>query len=362
MKELYKNILTSVEKEHSQDIQKHKNSRVLIVDGLNTFIRCWSSIPTMNDDGDHVAGVTGTLKSIGFAIKQVQPTRVIVVFDGSGGSQSRKQMFGGYKANRDGKNKLRVNRSYDDMMNEEDERESMKRQISWLGDILHELPVTTMMYDKVEADDVMAYVATHLLKEDEQGVIMSTDKDFLQLVDEKTIVWSPTKKKIYNKKLVKEEFGIESKNLLLYRVLDGDTSDNIPGVKGCGIKTLVNRFPELTEDVKLTVDDLLQLAKTKRDTRLIGKDKPIKLYEDIIKAEPQILLNQQLMQLTEPILSGTTKMNILTRFDEEVKPLKKLSFFQTCVKYKIMGGFGTDINNWLKTTFETLITDDGSSR
>lgn len=361
MKELYKNILTSVEKEHTQQTEKHKNSRVLIVDGLNTFIRCWSSIPTMNDDGDHVAGVTGTLKSIGFAIKQVQPTRVIVVFDGSGGSQSRKKMYGGYKANRDGKNKLRVNRSYDDMMTKEDERESMKRQYVWLSELMHELPITTMMYDKVEADDVMAYIATHLLKEDEQAVLMSTDKDFLQLVNDKTIVWSPTKKKIYNKKLVKEEFGIESHNLLLYRVLDGDVSDNIPGIKGCGIKTLINRFPELTEDVNLTVDDLLSLAKRKRDIRLIGKEKPIKLFEDIINAEPQILLNQQLMQLTQPILSGTTKMNILTRFDEEIKPLKKLSFFQICVKHKVMGGFGTDINNWLKTTFETLITD-GHSR
>ena len=74
---------------------------------------------------------------------------------------------------------------------------------------------------------------------------MSTDKDFLQLVDDTTIVWSPTKKKLYNTKLVKEEFGIESKNLLLYRVLDGDKSDNIPGVYGCGIKTLVKRFQKL---------------------------------------------------------------------------------------------------------------------
>jgi len=91
MKELYKNILDSVEKEHSQNIDKHKNSRVLVIDGLNTFIRCWSSIPTMNDDGDHVGGVVGVLKSIGYAIRMTQPTRCIVVFDGKGGSQTRKK-------------------------------------------------------------------------------------------------------------------------------------------------------------------------------------------------------------------------------------------------------------------------------
>ena len=66
MKELYKNILDSVDKDRDQNIEKQKNSRVLIIDGLNTFIRCWTSTPTLNDDGDHVGGVTGTLKSIGY--------------------------------------------------------------------------------------------------------------------------------------------------------------------------------------------------------------------------------------------------------------------------------------------------------
>ena len=62
MKELYKNILESVEIDRTTNETRHKNSRVLIIDGLNTFIRCWSSIPTMNDDGDHVGGATGVLK------------------------------------------------------------------------------------------------------------------------------------------------------------------------------------------------------------------------------------------------------------------------------------------------------------
>ena len=74
--------------------------------------------------------------------------------------------------------------------------------------------------------------------------LMSTDKDFLQLVDEKTIIWSPTKKKIYNQKVVQEEFGLHPNNMLIYRVLDGDSSDNIL-VRGCGIKTLLKRFLEL---------------------------------------------------------------------------------------------------------------------
>lgn len=351
MKELYKNILNSVEVEHNQNIDKHKNSRVLIIDGLNTFIRCWSSIPTMNDDGDHVGGVSGVLKSIGYAIRQVQPTRVVVVFDGKGGSQRRKKAFGDYKSQRDS-NKLRVNRQYADLMNDEDERESMKRQFVWLNEILNYLPVTTMIYDGVEADDVMAYIATQLLKEDEQAVVMSTDKDFLQLVNDKTIVWSPTKKKIYNKKSVKEEYGIESKNLLLYRVLDGDKSDNIPGVYGCGIKTLIKRFPEITEDKKLSIDDLFTLCEQKN----IESKGKIKIYKDILDSKRQILLNQDLMQLDDVDISGQIKMKVLERFNEKITPLNKMDFMKILLKYKIVNNFG-DINDWLKTTFGNIIAD-----
>jgi DNA polymerase-1 len=351
MKELYKNILNSVETERTQNIDKHKNSRVLIIDGLNTFIRCWTSIPTMNDDGDHVGGVVGVLKSIGYAIRMVQPTRCIVVFDGKGGSQTRKKQFEGYKAQREG-NQLRVNRAYAGMMNDEDEKESMKRQFVWLNEVLNYLPVTTMIYDGVEADDVMAYITTQLLKEDEQAVVMSTDKDFLQLVDDKTIVWSPTKKKIYNKKAVREEYGIESENILLYRILDGDSSDNIPGVYGCGIKTLIKRFPEITEQTEVSVEDLFNLCETKKvETK--GK---IKLYNDILEAKDQILMNQKLMQLKDVDISGVIKMQVLDRFNQEIRPLNKIDFLKILLKYKVVNNFG-DINDWTKGTFGNFITD-----
>lgn len=348
MKKLYSDIFKEMEFEHIQNINNTKNSRVLIVDGLNTFIRCWSSVPTMNDDGDHIAGITCVLKSIGFAVRKVNPTRVIIVFDGKGGSQSRKKIFSGYKEKR-GQNKLKVNRQYKDMMNEEDERLSMKRQYVWLSDTLDQLPVTTMIYDGVEADDVMAYITTNLLKEDEHSVIMSTDKDFLQLVSDRVTVWSPTKKKLYNKEMIKEEFGIESKNLLLYRMMDGDASDEIPGVKGCGIKTIHKRLPELCGDEKMNLDDLIRISKEKQ-----GK---IKLYDTIIDAEPQLRMNERLMQLYDVDISGNIKMKILTRFDEETKRLNRMDFIKTCMKYKMASSFGLNIDSWLQSTWSKLITD-----
>ena len=136
--------------------------------------------------------------------------------------------------------------------------------------------------------------------------------------------------------------------MLIYRVLDGDSSDNIPGVRGCGIKTLLKRFPELTDERTITVDELLRLAEEKK-----GK---IKLYDDILEAREQIIMNEKLMQLKEVDISGQIKMKILDRFNEEIKPLNKMDFMKVLLKYKVVNNMG-NINDWLKTTFGNIVTD-----
>ena len=106
----YHVLLKQMLNEKTVDDQ-NSNSRVLIVDGLNTFIRSWTVNPTMDDNGDHIGGIVGTLKGIGYAIREYNATRCIIVFDGKGGSKSRKDLYSGYKENR-GNNRFRVNRAY----------------------------------------------------------------------------------------------------------------------------------------------------------------------------------------------------------------------------------------------------------
>ena len=86
----YLDILKQIDEEHKGFGDLHRNSKTLVIDGLNTFIRSWSTAPNLNDNGDHIGGIVGTLKSIGYAIRLINPTRVVVVFDGKGGSNSRK--------------------------------------------------------------------------------------------------------------------------------------------------------------------------------------------------------------------------------------------------------------------------------
>jgi DNA polymerase-1 len=345
MRDLYKDILNEVNEEHKTNHLRERNSRVLIIDGLNTFIRSWTMNPTMNEDGDHTGGVVGSLKSIGYQIREFNPTRVVVTFDGKNGSQKRKKIHEGYKANRK-KNRFRVNRQYQGMMDEEQERLSMKQQFVWLNDVLDYLPVQTMIYDGVEADDVIGYLTTQILKEDEEVVIVSTDKDFLQLVSDRVKVFSPTKKKVYDREAVKKEFGIWPQNILLYRTMDGDKSDNIPGVKGCGIKTLLKRFPELEEDRYITFDEFFQLCEDKK-----GK---IKIYDDILTHKDQILMNKDLMELSDLHIPGNDKMKIIDRFGSEDIEFDKLQFIRVGTKYKILQNW-RDINDWLHSTFNNII-------
>jgi len=299
----YLDILKQIDKEHNEFGDLHRNSKTLIIDGLNTFIRSWSTAPNLNDNGDHIGGIVGTLKSIGYAIRTINPTRCIIVFDGKGGNKSRQDIYSGYKADR-GKNKIkmRLNRAASVEMNQEEESESMRRQMFGLGELLSSLPVSIMIYDGIEADDVIAYITTQLKKEDEKVVIMSSDKDFLQLVNKDVSVYSPSKKKIYNIPEVVEEFGIHPHNFVNFRMIDGDKSDNLDGLPGLGLKTIIKNFPILAEETVQTTESLLEFIKE--------QPKKTKAY-DLFENNLEILKrNRKLMQLSEPEFSGTIRMKI----------------------------------------------------
>ena len=99
MKELYKDILNNLHEESNLE-PLHLNSRVLLIDSMNTFLRSFAMIPAINPQGNHVGGLVGFLKSLGYVIKLIRPTRVILVFDGQGNITNRRNTYSEYKANR----------------------------------------------------------------------------------------------------------------------------------------------------------------------------------------------------------------------------------------------------------------------
>ena len=332
-----KNFLKDKYKELEKDLSKPEvrkpNDHVLLIDGLNTFIRAFSVNPSLNEDGSHVGGLVGFLKSVRFAVNKFKPTRCIIVFDGKGGSKPRQKIYSQYKAGR--KVRSRLNRNVDWATNPQDEQDSMRLQIGRLIEYLEHLPLTLLALDKLEADDIISYVTNVTLKES-KTTIMSTDKDFLQLVSPRVKLYSPTKKITYNEELVKKEFGIYPQNMLTCRVIDGDKSDGIPGVRGIGIKTLIKEFPELTQNEKFDIKRLMDSAssKTTKPSKLINNN------EYIIKR------NYLLMQLQDPDIANHTKLKITDAVNSVTPQLIKYKFQRLFVEDKLWGQI-PNFDNWV---------------
>jgi len=339
-----KNLLNKRFYEYKEEIDvnpetKNLNDHVLLVDGFNTFIRSFSVNPSLNEDGAHVGGLVGFLKSIRYTINKFKPTRCIIVFDGKNSSKPRQKIYPQYKAGR--KIRSRLNRLVDWGGGPHNERESMGMQLKRLVEYLECLPLTIVSIDNLEADDIMSYIPSVVLK-DSKFTIMSSDKDFYQLVDDRVKLYSPTKKILYDRELVKKEFGVYPQNVLTCRVIDGDKSDEIPGVRGIGVKTLIKEFPLLVEDRTFNTKDLLDMADS-RDTRISNL---IKNNEMIIKR------NYLLMQLSDPDIKNQTKLKIGDSVRGMAPSLVKYQLQTLFVKDKLWGQI-PNFDNWL-TEFNIL--------
>ena len=316
------------------------NSRVLIVDGLNTFIRSFCAIPTMDTDGNHIGGITGFLKSLGYVIRLHKPTRVFVIFDGAGGSQRRRKLYPDYKSNR--KPITRLNRAHS-VTTDKDDENLMKYELVLTAKALQNLPVTIISFDGVEADDIMAYVAHLTESKGGDSILYSTDKDFLQLINDSIRVWHPMTKVMYDTESALKKYEIHPVNYLLYRALTGDKSDNIPGVKGFGVKTALKHFPAFATSTKLTVDDIMEIAK---DSKAVVMQR---LYEskDIID------LNLILMQLSDVNMSGNNKISIVDYYNNPPPKFNKYELTKLLNEYNITPALG-NYDSWVATSFNSL--------
>ena len=334
----YKELLKEVNKEHNTTKNESLNDRVLIIDGLNQFIRVFGAVPALNDDGEHCGGVTGFLLSTAATIRRLKPTRVIIVFDGKGGSNRRKSVYKGYKEGRTGLTKLNRLAGYEDL---EDQQVSMRNQFKRLIEYLQILPITMTYIDYVEADDIIAYLANHYFKK--EVTILSSDKDFLQLVNERIQVFTPTKKKMYTEKEVVEDYGVTPQNLIFYRVLMGDKSDNIKGVNGVGIKTIESKMKFLTEN-ELSLDTFIEKCSSECDDKLSEK---LKNNLDTIN------MNYSLMQLADPDISSSIKSNVRDLMDTHKPELNLVEFKKMFMYDKLYTAFA-NVDSWLRNSFTSL--------
>lgn len=338
MNKEYQKIFDSLGKEEVEEKKEDLkvNDRILIIDSLNTFLRAFTVIQHFNKSLNHVGGLTGYLRSVGFAINLIRPTRVILAFDGKGSSTNKRYIYPEYKANRG----IRRVTNWDAFENQEQESEAITNQLVRLIDYLKCLPVDLISIDKIEADDVIGYISQQM---DSQITIMSSDRDYLQLVSQRITVYSPTKKIFYTPEKVRKEYGVSSENFLNYKVLTGDSGDNVPGIKGIGPKTITKLYPELIDDVKMTLTEILDKA----------KDGAGKGFMSIRNFEHQLKINEKLMDLTNPNIPDDSIVEIHQMLENPNKAFRSKEFI-SLYEEDDLGNSISNLQTWLHNNFYQL--------
>ena len=316
--------------------------RVLIVDALNMFFRAYIVDPSLSTNGQPIGGLKGFLKILQKQIRETKPDEVIIAWDGHGGSRRRKSVNKNYK---EGRKPIRLNRSIRNMT-ENEEVENKVWQQTRLFDYLNEMPIAQVMLPEVEADDVIAAVTNLDYYKGWQKVIVSSDKDFLQLCDHETVLYRPIQKVVMNRNKVIEEYGIHPTNMALARAIVGDKSDNLEGIPGIGLKTIAKRFPFMAESKTCTIDDLISLCENHEDSKL-------KVYTSIVEGREVIEQNYGLMQLYVPSLSPQGKQKIKYSVEKSEK-----HFNQTEINVMMLQD-GMGVWDWttLFTTMKRIVAN-----
>ena len=200
-------------------------SRIVLIDGTNTLYRAFFAIPDLRaPDGSPTNAAYGFVNMLGKVLREESPDAVIVVFDARG-ETFRHRLFQEYKAGRDA------------------QPEDLSAQIPVVRELIdaHRIPIIEV--EDFEADDVIATLVERA-PESAQITIVSTDKDLMQLVDERVSLLDGVKDRRYGPSDVEERFGVPPGQILDLRALIGDPSDNIPGVAGIGAKGAASLIQE----------------------------------------------------------------------------------------------------------------------
>lgn len=311
------------------------NDHILVIDAMNMLIRSFSLLKAMSPTGHHIGGLVGFLRSLGYVTRIFDPTRVIVVWDGKGGSANRKNIDPNYKANR-ATSRITHWGLYD---TKAEETEALIGQLFRTKDYLECLPLQQIMMEKLEADDIIAYLAQQADKNNKKITIISSDKDFLQMVNKNIEVYAPVKKKTFTADNIEEELKVIPENYNIVKALLGDNSDGLKGVKGLGIKTIISEFPDVVTKPNISLDYVFEVCEEKLESK--------KIFAKIIHEWDKVETNYKLMNLHESVLDDNEKSTILDIVKEDIPDLQSGAFLHLLENDKIEG-ITKNTEGWLE--------------
>ena len=284
--------------------------KTLIVDGNNLLKIGFHGVKDFYNNGEHIGGTWHFLNTIRKFLEETNFNKVMVFWDSDTNSSQRKLIYPKYKMNRKSS------------PNDEEKTDSFNKQKTRVKQYLEEMFIRQLEVENSEADDLIAYYCQISL--DEEKTIFSSDKDLTQLISEKVLIYSPNLKSYYKfgDNIKFKNCSIPHYNVMTFKILAGDTSDNIDGISLMGEKTLIKFFPEIL-DSKIYLTDILtkgeQLLKEQQKNvvlgnLIIGKTKEGIMGDDFFR------INKKLVDLSEPLIDEDGKKMVREYYSESMDP------------------------------------------
>ena len=320
----------------------HNTFNTLLIDGSNLLEVSSRGDDRLSGTGKPTGGIFQFFLQLKMLLRKGNFRYVYVFWDGNQSGLLRYKLNSDYKANRDKEFEdeeelsdymkavnAKINGMKQYFSKKEEpvklaQRKKQKEIFHWqrevIIDCLEELFVRQCMCDKIEADDFIGYYVTHK-KPNERIVICSNDRDLTQLIAEDVIVYVQSLKDFLTVKNYTKIEGINYQNVVLKKVLCGDTSDNIKGIKGFGEKTLLNNFDEITKR-KVTLNEVIEKAKNINEERAKLKKKPLKWAENIVNRVTDGVQGSEIYEINEKIID--LKKPLMT--DEAVEMIENIMY------------------------------------
>jgi len=264
-----------------------------LIDGSGYIFRAYYALPPLSrkSDGLPTGAVSGFCSMLFKLLEDSRsddsihkPTHFAVIFD-SARKNFRNNIYSEYKANR------------------AEAPEDLAPQFEYIRKSVQAFNLPSIELPNYEADDLIATYAKKIIKVGAKVTVISSDKDLMQLVSDNIRLYDPMKSKVLGEKEVIEKFGVKPHQVIDVQSLAGDSSDNIPGVPGIGIKTaseLINKYKTLDTLLK-KADEIPQ--NKRRETLLANKDKAllsrqlVTLKDDVpIKDDPSSFLLKEVQK------------------------------------------------------------------
>ena len=281
---------------------------VLLVDGDNLLTIGFYGVKNMFYKGTHIGGIYHFLNTLRRAFETYHLDKIVVFWDGLEGSSTRRKIYVHYKENR----RQRVR--------SEEELNSYQYQRGRIKQYLEELYVRQGEFEYCETDDCIAYYTQN--SPNENKIVYSSDGDLTQLVSENTQIFNPSHQKLYkqNDSIVYDHEEILIENVKLVKMLCGDSSDNIAGIKGMGIKRFLSIFPELKTE-HLSIEQIKD-----KTNEMFLQDKHNKLLANLLTGvtkhgvfgEEFFDVNSRIVSLESPFLTDDAKENVDLLINEKL--------------------------------------------